>query len=508
MIFIEEKKVLRMGSLFDGIGGFMVAAEKAQIIPKWASEIEPNCITITKHHFPRVPHLGDITAINGAKIEPVSIITFGSPCQDLSISGKRQGLSGERSGLFMEAIRIIREMRKSTKGNFPRYAIWENVPGALSSNNCDDFRIVLEEFVNTAEIDNTANTEIGGDENSEAKRITKIRNTELPKPKQWGNAGSIMGNNGQNPFSIAWRVLDSQYFGVPQRRKRVFLMSDFGGECAEEILFERKILPRDFEQSKDERKNNTTNTERSIKTTINNNDISELVYNKTFSIIENIINRSEKSGGNGIGIAEDICYTLTTSVPHAVVNCSLYNQATFSGYKENSVTGTLTAHLAQEAADLVVDLGSQGNRVHYDTKSSCTLTRGAGGFGGKSGIYFFEDDYKKSIADLSNQLSIDTENLLETIENIIDKEGIESLLKQGYKLHINGVRRLTPLECERLQGYEDYWTEVQIADKKGSKKTISDNARYKALGNSVCVDVVVFLLKRLKNSHFAELETR
>lgn len=165
-------------------------------------------------------HLGDITKIHGDEIEPVDCITFGSPCQDLSIAGRRAGLAGERSGLFMEAVRIIKEMRSSTNGLYPTFAIWENVPGAFSSNNGDDFRAVLEELA-----------------------CVEQPNAVIPGPPRggrWSKAGAIAGNG----WSLAWRQLDSQYFGVAQRRKRIALILDLGGQRAGEILFERTSLSR------------------------------------------------------------------------------------------------------------------------------------------------------------------------------------------------------------------------------------------------------------------------
>ena len=163
-------------------------------------------------------HLGDITKIHGDQIEPVDCITFGSPCQDLSIAGRRAGLAGERSGLFMEAVRIIKEMRSSTNGLYPTFAVWENVPGAFSSNGGEDFRAVLEELARVEQPD-----------------------TSIPRPPKggrWSKAGAIAGNG----WSLAWRQLDAQYWGVPQRRKRIALVADFGGQRAAEILFERTSL--------------------------------------------------------------------------------------------------------------------------------------------------------------------------------------------------------------------------------------------------------------------------
>lgn len=204
-------KPLTLGSLFDGSGTFPMMAMLSGIVPVWKSEIEPFPIAVTEKRLPFVKHLGDINSVNGAEIEPVDIITFGSPCTDLSVAGKRQGLNAERSGLFFQAIRIIKEMRGATNGKYPRFAVWENVTGAFSSNGGEDFRCVLEEFC-------------------------KIKDTDLsvPKPEKWTKAGEIMGEN----FSVAYRTFDAQYWGVPQRRMRVYLVADFDGGCASKILFE------------------------------------------------------------------------------------------------------------------------------------------------------------------------------------------------------------------------------------------------------------------------------
>ena len=191
-------------------------------------------------------HLGDITKINGAEIEPVDVITAGSPCQDLSVAGKRAGLEGERSGLFMEQIRIIKEMRENDRRTNhrsdefirPRYMVWENVPGALSSNKGEDFRCVLEETAKIVQED-----------------------AVIPRPDgKWSNAGCIMGDG----WSIAWRIHDAQFWGVPQRRKRIALVADFGGGSAPEILFVRKGLSRDTEPSFQEGEGTSGDTERSI----------------------------------------------------------------------------------------------------------------------------------------------------------------------------------------------------------------------------------------------------
>ena len=225
--------MLRIGSLFSGSGGFELAAAICGIKPTWASEVEPFPIRVTTKRFPNMKHLGDISKVKGNEIEPVDVITFGSPCQDLSVAGKRKGLNHSelgdeettRSGLFMEAVRIIREMKEATNGQYPTFAVWENVPGAYSSNKGEDFRIVLEELEKTA--CNGADI--------------------VPKPPKgkWLNAGEIVGDN----YSIAWRTLDPQFWGVPQRRRRIYLVADFRGKRAGKILFEREGLRGDFTQS-------------------------------------------------------------------------------------------------------------------------------------------------------------------------------------------------------------------------------------------------------------------
>lgn len=205
---------LTLGSLFDGIGGFPLAGIKSGIRPVWASEIEPFPVRVTQKRLPDMKHYGDVSKLNGGDLEPVNIITFGSPCQDLSIAGKRSGLDGARSGLFREAIRIITEMRCKTNGRYPRWAVWENVPGALSSANGLDFREVLESLI----------------------RI-KDQSADVPMPDngKWLPAGEILGDD----YSLAWRILDaSKGWGVAQRRKRIFAVLDLDGQCAGSVLFE------------------------------------------------------------------------------------------------------------------------------------------------------------------------------------------------------------------------------------------------------------------------------
>ena len=216
---------IRHGALFSGSGGFELAARMCGIKSVWASEIEPFPIRVTRAQFPEMEHIGDIGMAKGASLVPVDIISGGSPCQDMSIAGRRRGLKGERSVLFMDYIRIVKEMRE--KHGKPRFMVWENVPGAFSSNKGEDFRCVLEEIAGIAE----PGVSVPG-----------------PPKGKWRKSGEIVGDG----YSIAWRVLDAQYWGVPQRRRRIFLVADFGSECAGKILFERGGLSRNFTEGRKE----------------------------------------------------------------------------------------------------------------------------------------------------------------------------------------------------------------------------------------------------------------
>lgn len=219
-----ENKTLTLGSLFSGSGGFELGGLISGITPLWASEVEPFPIRVTTKRLPQITHYGDVSKLNGAEVPPVDIITFGSPCQDMSVAGKRSGLDGERSSLFYQAVRIVREMRCKTNGKYPRFVVWENVPGAFSSNKGEDFKAVLDS-------------------------LCKIKSEDYAVPPlekgKWDSAGNIVGED----FSLAWRVFDAQYWGVPQRRKRIYLVADFAGGCAGKILFESEGVSGHSSQS-------------------------------------------------------------------------------------------------------------------------------------------------------------------------------------------------------------------------------------------------------------------
>ena len=214
---MKENTRLTLGSLFDGSGGFPLAGLLCGITPVWASEIEPFPIRVTTKRLPFMKHYGDISQMDGGRIEPVDIITFGSPCTDMSIAGKRSGLDGQQSVLFYQAIRIIKEMRCATNGRYPRYICWENVPGAFSSNKGEDFKAVLDAVISVVEPD---------------------AQVPMPEKNLWPYADIYMGDG----WSLAYRTLDAQYWGVPQRRKRIFLVADFAADSAGQILFESEGL--------------------------------------------------------------------------------------------------------------------------------------------------------------------------------------------------------------------------------------------------------------------------
>lgn len=330
---------MNMLSLFDGSGGFPLAGVMCGIVPKYASEIEPFPIRVTTKRFPYMKHLGDVSKINGADIEPVEVVTFGSPCQDLSIAGKREGIKvGTRSGLFLEAIRIIREMRQATNGKYPIFAVWENVFGAFSSNKGKDFGIVLEQFENTARGENK-------------------KSIHVPKPPKgkWLKSGEIVGQN----YSVAWRTFNAQYWGVPQNRRRIYLVADFRGKRAGKILFEREGLQGNYKKIKKtwnritERNKNSVNEynkKRYLMYPIENHGQDSRIKinsNKVFNTLTSnmgtggnnvplvlcmystCIDRTYKSGFNGNGVKNNVSCTLTTADRHAVLyknsqNCNDY----------------------------------------------------------------------------------------------------------------------------------------------------------------------------------------
>ena len=441
---------MKLGSLFDGSGGFPLAGSMFGIEPRFASEIEPYPIAVTTSRFPKMKHFGDVSKLNGAEIEPVDVITFGSPCQDLSVAGKRAGLKHEdngdeettRSGLFVEAIRIIKEMREATNGVYPRFAVWENVPGAFSSNKCEDFRVVLEEFVKVIE--------------------PKAEMPPMPKGG-WAYADVIVGDG----WSIAYRTYDAQYWGVPQRRRRIYLVADFGGECAAEISFKCEGLRGYFEKG-----------------------ISP--WKRTSAVAQ-----------DGIG-ADDSKGTCVTEVG--------FDAYQHHGWRQSEKSGTLTA--------------GQNDSIRGDTP--LVVTYDARGNGDGKTVNTITGDHENRVTDYTSVVCIqdstenkkqngrgwceDTSYTLNTIDRpaVAYQESVGALCARDYKgvgsqyvdedkcvvaygfypqmkaecvtwteelagCLVNGtnpgfhngvcvaaesqyiVRRLTPTECARLQGFPDKW---------------------------------------------------
>lgn len=338
---MEQNKTLTLGSLFDGSGGFPLGGLFAGITPVWASEIEPFPIRVTTKRLPFMKHYGDISVMDGSKIEPVDIITFGSPCQDMSVAGKRAGLDGSRSNLFYEAVRIIKEMRKATGGEYPKWACWENVPGAFSSSGGEDFRCVLECLCGVVD-----------------------ESISIPKPAKWANSGEVVGNG----YSVAWRVLDAQYCGVPQRRKRIFLVADFTGGCAGKVLFESEGVSGYTPQGFRPWQRTAENFEACIgpsgigfdgyNGSVTNDKSATLGVNCGMSTGRNGVVLNDQ-GGNRMNITEDVTCTLRAEAHHppcvmeSAGFCTEHSaKARGIGYEEETSptlrAGTVPAALALE----------------------------------------------------------------------------------------------------------------------------------------------------------------
>lgn len=393
-------------------------------------------------------HLGDITKIHGDEIPPVDCITGGSPCQDLSVAGKRAGLAGERSGLFMEQMRIVREMRERDRktgrtGVFirPRFMVWENVPGAFSSGNTkgSDFAAVIEEIIKVCEPGAAVSVCV--------------------PDRGWTKSGCYYAENGT--WSIAWRVHDAQFWGVPQRRKRIALVADFGGLAAPEVLFERKGLSRDSEQGK-------TSWEETA------GGIGSGIDNTVWRLKGNAIDRD--TAQNGRWENEDVSFSLDATDRHGVVAGFKYKAsgaANGIGYEVDKsptvIAGQTSAvYDARENGNGVISptlTGDHQNRVTDYTAMVCGLDSNKNGYIEKTG-------------------AIQAHTTGGCTEFVSDRTGT--------------VRRLTPLECERLQGYPDGWTDIgELIDSKGKKRQTTDTARYRALGNSIALPFWFWLLRRI-----------
>lgn len=517
-------------------------------------------------------HLGDITKIHGDEIEPVDCITFGSPCQDLSIAGRRAGLAGERSGLFVEAVRIIKEMRKATNGMYPTFAIWENVPGAFSSNNGEDFRAVLEELARVEQ-----------------------PNAVIPRPPgggRWSKAGAIAGNG----WSLAWRQLDSQYFGVAQRRKRIALILDLGGQRAGEILFERTSLSRHPDPripAWKEVAGLTTNcsagndrvvaeggqnaaytlkirsgcagggkgalvqTEKTgTLSTLQDQTLFQLIREPTYCISGNTVDR--KTNQNGSGVRENGSLTVNTVDRHAVVySIQEENPAQPVVLESNQVHATVTQTgicptlpasmglgggyvpmITDHPADKPVVFENHAQDARYKEAPTCSPTGydswGTGGGNtplvavpGQVTSYGIGNGQAHAYASKEKSGTLDTMHDAQAVaieysgclnpwdtqaRRVYGEDGTFPALPSRESAGGNQqavlagqrtrwiVRRLTPTECERLQGYPDGWTDIgEWTDTKGKKHKPADSPRYKALGNSIALPQWFWIAQKMKS---------
>lgn len=550
---------ITIGSLFDGSGGFPLAGCMCGMEPLWASEVEPYPIAVTKARFPKMKHLGDVQKINGAEIDPVDVITFGSPCQDMSVAGKRAGLMHEgngdvcttRSGLFIEAIRIIREMRQATNGKYPAFAVWENVPGAFSSNGGADFKTVLEELASAAQ----------------GERVS----VPFPEKRRWLNAGEIVGDG----FSIAWRVLDAQYWGVPQRRKRIYLVADFAGGRAGKILFERESGCGNPEPGEEARQGAADHvaggagrsdciecfTNRgypcgdvaetcragshgaipmvagfmggqgakagglgyaeeiapTIKSVMSGgNTVPDVVY----ALQGNGIDRALTAGCNGAGWRQDASYTLNTIDRHAVVYNCRENEAEHDSSPcvdrgQNVVAidcRNLNANI--EISGTLQAKTNGGQSLNFQNP----VVYSSGAFGSLSeGVVY--PHVTGALCANSHPGSYTGQDAFNDMLPVV-------LMNKPSRKYI--VRRLTPLECCRLQGFPDGWGDIPLLETmtdadakfwgevrrtyaramgkaykpfkdqsalvKWYNKLHTDSAEYKMWGNGIALPCAVFVM--------------
>jgi DNA (cytosine-5)-methyltransferase 1 len=501
-------------------------------------------------------HLGDITKINGAEIEIVDVITGGSPCQDLSIAGKRAGLAGARSGLFMEQTRIVKEMREHDResgrtGDMvrPRFMVWENVPGAFSSNKGRDFAAVLEEIIRIAE--------------PEAPDI------EVPE-KGWNTWGGYHDEVGGR-WSVAWRVHDAQYWGVPQRRRRISIVADFGGDTAGEILFERKSVSGHPAESGTAGERLAGNAESGasyavrIRGGCDGGGKGALVQEDKsgtlgtgndqtiFCLQGNGIDRADTAGCNGKGWREDTSYTLNTIDRPAVcagVRClTPWEAQSARVYDQDGAWHSLNANenggMARDSvlcAGFKAGQGAQAGGIGYSEEVSPTLTAAPSGTNQTPAVVALDMshacDVIRDCGEIApslqarmgtggNQVPLTYQDVTGTLSpgahsgSYNGQDAYNDMLVCGatpevahalrakascayredaetYPVQNMVVRRLTPMECERLQGYPDGWTDIgEWMDSKGKRHKDADSPRYKALGNSIALPFWDFLAKRI-----------
>ena len=504
-----SNKQLTLGSLFSGSGGFELGAVLAGIKPIWNSDIEPFAIRVTTKRFPDVKHYGDVSTLNGAELEPVDVITFGSPCQDLSIAGKRAGIQdGERSNLFFQAIRIIREMREATHGEKPRYAVWENVPGAFTSNGGEDFKAVLEAIIGVIE--------------------EKAPSVPSPEQGRWPPADLLVGDG----WSVAYRVLDAQYWGVPQRRKRIFLVADFAGDSAPKVLFDSEGMSGYSHESF-----------RAWQRAASGAEAGAGEAGRGIPVIN-------PQGSSGITITEDVTATLIAQ-DHGHHPAVLGEPLKAAGFLTES---SATAHTIgyEEEMSPTLRAGNVPGALALEKEPTERTPFGIGSYSSeawksenpRAGIYEAETSRTldqsggSPVPNQGGMAIVETYAMTTGYYTQVEEEKTPPLLARDYKdpAVVNDrkdssaeyrVRRLTPTECARLQGFPDWWcanletenpseeeiafweevfeTYRKITNPDGKPKTrkqivkwlqapYTDGSEYRLWGNGVAEPVVFFIM--------------
>ena len=508
---MNENKQLTLGSLFSGSGGFELGGTLCGIEPIWNCEVAPYPILVTTKRFSNVKHYGDISTLKGSEMPPVDIITGVFPCQSVSVAGKREGVQhiehgGDkttRSGLFYEAVRIIKEMREATGGQYPRFFVVENVMGLFSSRKGEDFRAVIEEICNV-----------------------KYSGVYIPKPEKWQRCGFIM----EDSFSLAWRVFDAQYWGVPQRRKRIYLVADFRGQCAPKILFESEGLPWDTQESQSQGKDTSGSFENCTRepkqsSLMFSSHAQDSRYKGPIEVADTVT-QNYGTGGNNQPLviktpAFDVRFT-SENTKEQRANCyeSVISRCLDTGGNnpDSNQGGVAVVQKAKEPSYGISRTAvnqAYGSNFSFQIekeKAQTLLSTGPGAVG----VHYS-----------ASKNSFFTKGLKEKAETLVATDYKDPPIVNDGKPQSYIVRRLTPTECARLQGFPDWWTKdlaienpteeelefwkkvflenARVTGKSERPKTdnqiikwlknpYSDSAEYSMWGNGVSLPIVVYVL--------------
>ena len=524
----------KIGSLFDGSGGFPLAGAMCGFVPTWAAEVEPYPIAVTRSRFPNMKHIGDVSKLNGADIEPVDIICGGSPCQDLSIAGKRRGLkhieNGDeettRSGLFMEMVRIIKEMRNETNGEYPTFVIWENVLGAFSSNNGNDFRLVLEEFIKIAE--------------------PQAVMPAVPKGG-WAYADCYCGDG----WSLAYRVFDAQYWGVPQRRRRIHLVLDLRGERAGKILFEREGLRGCFTEGRTPWQETAADATRGFGRSRGIRCLNPWdCQTKRIYQPDGVYPTIPANCGGGMN-NQAVLYALDSMSSNSMKSSNPH-----SGFHAETIAKTLQAGgvdpTCNQGGNVIVEpmYALQDNGIDRGQNVVCYYARGNG-----DGMHCqtLTGDHENCVTDYTavtvyrnpkiGEYAADGPASKEKTHTLQAGQSLNctpSVLMDGRPLRKYIIRRLTPTECARLQGFPDDWghivkkqsftsdeykfwlnvrnihaaingktvkdyTEAQMV--KWYNKLHTDSAEYKMWGNGIALPPALYCMQGIQDA-LERMETK